>query len=209
MARNLPEYAGLPKSVVGWIYNHASRNFWRVADWYELDDLIQDGLVGAYKCLEKYGEPGKDIDPPHFMALVKSTFYNHIGDLLRHSRREQECTRRLGDLAAKAATTDERALDALAEPVCPTQELIALAAGMPARLSGAMGEYLRKLAADANQMSRDLNCIPEAKLGRRRRHYTTATRDASLEPADPSTANFEVLLRAYLWECEHLDGDPA
>lgn len=206
MSRSLPDYHGLPKSVVGWIYKHAARNFWRVADWYDLDDLIQDGLLMAYKCRERYGESGKDLDPPHFMALVKSTFQHHIGDLLRHSRGEQECTIRLGDMAAKAALSDERILDALTEPSCPTQELAALVAGMPASLAAAVAEHMRKFAADANQRPRDMEQIPEARLRRRRRHYTTATRDADLAAADPFLAesNFEVLLRAYLWECEHV-----
>ncbi len=49
---------GLPAPVVGWIRNHAVKNYWRVAGVYELDDLIQDGLLKAYQCRKRYGLPG-------------------------------------------------------------------------------------------------------------------------------------------------------
>ena len=123
------ESLGLPKSVVGWIVNHATSNYWRVADWYELDDLIQDGLVKAYQCQQKYGA---DQDPPLFMAQVKKAFYRHITDLLRDSRPEQACTSRVGDVAGEL---DETAyLDRHAPSVDGDFDLAALIAEMPPSL---------------------------------------------------------------------------
>jgi hypothetical protein len=73
----------IPKEVLGWISNHSRKNYWRVASFYEVDDLIQDGIIKAYEVINRYGVPGLEIDRPHYMALVKTSFNNHIVDLLR------------------------------------------------------------------------------------------------------------------------------
>ena len=72
----------IPKEVLGWISNHSRKNYWRVASFYEVDDLIQDGIIKAYEVINRYGVPGLEIDRPHYMALVKTSFNNHIVDLL-------------------------------------------------------------------------------------------------------------------------------
>jgi len=138
----LPDYAssGLPKPIVGWIVNHATKNFWRVADWYELDDLIQDGLMVAYKCRERYGEK---LDPPHFMALVKTAFYRHIAELLRHSRLEEDITSLAGDLAG-TWETETAYLDKHAEPVEGDFDFVALLSEMPKSLQKAVVAVLTK-----------------------------------------------------------------
>jgi DNA-directed RNA polymerase specialized sigma24 family protein len=73
----------LPSPIVGWIYNYATSNYWRVSGFYELDDLCQDGLLIAVICRERYGVPGVDITHPHFMSLVQTTFKRHLIDLVR------------------------------------------------------------------------------------------------------------------------------
>lgn len=90
----------IPCQVIGWIANHARSNFWRVAPFYELDDLIADGVLLAYKCYTKYGIPGLEIDHAHYMTLVKRSFHNHIGDLLRKQRELHGMTKtiRFGDI---------------------------------------------------------------------------------------------------------------
>jgi hypothetical protein len=75
----------------GWIKNKARQEYWRVSRWYELGDLIQDGYICYLKCRNKYAlnppDPGAmplNTGSPtqeqrrHFMALVKTTFFNHI-----------------------------------------------------------------------------------------------------------------------------------
>lgn len=69
-----------------WIKSTAKRNHWRVASWYELEDLIQDGYLCYSKCAARYGRLGRKRNPTkenrrNFMALVKRTYENHIHDL--------------------------------------------------------------------------------------------------------------------------------
>lgn len=89
--------AVLQEPVMGWIINHAKKNYWRMSSWYELDDLIQDGIVCGYKCLQVYGIPPYEIDDQHFMKLVQTTFYNYIAELLRRKRAVDDITIRYED----------------------------------------------------------------------------------------------------------------
>lgn len=73
---NIP---GLNNSIIGWIYNESRRNLWKVAGWYDFEDLVQDGLILALKCRERY----PDVEPARFTALVKTSFHNHIVNLTR------------------------------------------------------------------------------------------------------------------------------
>ena len=73
----------LPSPVVGWIFNYAAQNHWRVSGFYDIDDLCQDGLLIAVICRNRYGIPGIDITHPHFMSLVQSAFKRHLIDLTR------------------------------------------------------------------------------------------------------------------------------
>lgn len=78
----------------GFIAKFARRNYWRVADWYDLDDLVQDGWLCYYKCRDRYvgrGRPlpARDPDPDHvrwMMSLVMTSFARHVHTLAsRHS----------------------------------------------------------------------------------------------------------------------------
>lgn len=69
----------LSPSMLGWIRKHTAENYWRVAGWYEFDDLLQDGYLAAHKCLLRY----PDVEDKHLMALIKTSFYRVITDLLR------------------------------------------------------------------------------------------------------------------------------
>lgn len=64
-----------------WLLNTARRHYWRVCNWYDLDDLIQDGITHYYLILARYP---KVKDRPHIMSLFQLTFNNHINDLSRH-----------------------------------------------------------------------------------------------------------------------------
>lgn len=168
MARFSHESLNLPKPIVGWIYNHASENYWRVANWCEFDDLIQDGLMLAYKCRDRYGRPGKDIDQPHFMALVKKAFYNHIAEILRHSRAEQDNVTRLGDVAQQLEGGSEiEALDLTAPPVGPEQELVAIITRLPETLRKAVLAHLTKSEEFRNNRPRRFEPETEAQVLKR------------------------------------------
>lgn len=61
----------------GWILTTARDNLWRVAAWYDLDDLIQEGYICYAICAKKYPH----VEQKHFMALLKTCFNNRIHDL--------------------------------------------------------------------------------------------------------------------------------
>lgn len=192
MARLSAEQLGLPRPVVGWIYNHAGRNFWRIAAWYELDDLINDGLAIAYKCQVRYGVSGESIDPPHFMSLVKRAFHNHIGDLLRSSRPEGESVVHLGDAAGQLTETEF--LDRSLPPEVPAHEIAALVDRMPETLRRAVRLYL-----DAPEKLRGRTTLDGAdNSDRQLRKYT----------GFPRRFDFETELRAYLWEAGFFGESP-
>jgi len=185
--RNCPN---LPQAVIGFIHNHARKNFWRVASWYEIEDLIQDGLLCAYKCIDRYGKPGVDIDEPHFMRLVQSTFYNHIGELLRWSRAVDDSTK-ISDLSSKLQEQD--ILDRILESEEPEQEFLVLIKELPEQLRKIVELYfsedgikkIRKslrIRFDGNNetMSERLNKLTGFSIDK----------------------NFETELRSYLWERE-------
>jgi len=181
---------GLPGAVVGWVRRHASKNYWRVANCCELDDLIQDGLMVAYKCRSRYGEPGVDLDHPHFMALVKTAFYRHIGQILRGSRAEQALISRLGDMAGEMDEGD--VLDRVARPVEPEQDFAVLVAQLPEMLRRVVLLYLTR---------------PEALRGGRVHLDESDAAKLRRLTGFPVRHDFETELRAYLWERDHLD-DP-
>jgi hypothetical protein len=76
----------LDAGMKGWIFTIAKSNFWRVAYWYEFQDLIQDGYLCYAKCRARYGQfahggtPTKE-ERKWFMALVQRAYINHITDL--------------------------------------------------------------------------------------------------------------------------------
>lgn len=97
--------AYLDDGVRGWIHNAARKHFWRVADWYDLDDLVQDGYVCYYKCHQRYvveQQPWRSRDPSKYrplprenptsedrrrlMSRVKMAFLNHVSTLAKQRR---------------------------------------------------------------------------------------------------------------------------
>ena len=178
-----PDY-GLPQPVVGWIYNHSRKNYWRLAAWYEVEDLIQDGLMIAYKARERYGS---DLDPPHYMRLVQSMFRNHIGDLLRRMRGFDDRTK-LADLAGGG--TEERAIDQLAEPTEHEGDFSRLVAELPVALRKAVHFYLKGDVAKLRRSLRVRLDKPDETEGERFERLT----------GFPQRKDFETELRAYLWK---------
>lgn len=75
----------LDRGMKLWLITHAKKNYWKVSGHMDLDDLIQEGFICYAKCNQKYP---MGLEPRHFMALVKTTFENHIRTLsaARHKR---------------------------------------------------------------------------------------------------------------------------
>lgn len=79
----------LDEGMRGYIHRTAAREFWKVAGWYELEDLVQDGYMCYYKCrhrpqyvaqLSSEDNPSSE-DRRWMMSLVKVTFDRHITTL--------------------------------------------------------------------------------------------------------------------------------
>lgn len=62
----------------GWIVKTIRENYWRVADYYEFDDLVQDSYLVWKKIVDRYPDV---TEPKHRMALFKTAFRNHIHDV--------------------------------------------------------------------------------------------------------------------------------
>lgn len=67
------------KTAIKWAVN----NLWRVASWYELDDLIQDAAFVFFKLKARYP---RVVDRPHLMALFTISLRNHINGLSEANR---------------------------------------------------------------------------------------------------------------------------
>ena len=184
---------GLPESVVGWIKNYSRKNYWRVArTGMDLDDLIQDGLVCAYKCRERYGD---DLDIPHFMRLVQITFSNHITDIIRQQFKSSEVKisdvvkNRLGE---EPIANEADAIDRIAEPTPPPQELSILIAELPVHLRNAVELLISDPVQFRKQFRQRLNGASD----------TLSKRLAGLI-GWPENLDFEIELRSYMWERQH------
>jgi hypothetical protein len=180
----------LPKSIVGWITNHAKKNYWRMADWIELDDLIRDGIMIAYKCRQRYVSDEITVESAHFMSLVKTSYYNHIGELLRYSRAIETCY--IGDMM-RANESYADALDRVGGTTDSDADFLLLISEMP--------EYLRKAVL--------LYFDDDAVKKLRRERVMKRGRKAESFPEKlvrlcgfPKDKDFETELRAYLWERE-------
>lgn len=79
-----------------WMTNYARKNYWRVAAWVSIDDLIQDGYLTWYRIVSgqklsgprQPGEPVSSMvsyqwitDRPHIMSLFKTAYMNYVTDL--------------------------------------------------------------------------------------------------------------------------------
>lgn len=111
--------AGLKK----WIYAQAHKNFWRVAAWMDIDDLIQEGFLCFAICRARYEPENK----AHFMSLVKITFLNQITDLANKRTRTPECP--ISDIAEMG--NDQELLENLAGGEDGDAEIMALLARAP------------------------------------------------------------------------------
>lgn len=88
-----------------WLYKNARRHYWRVAAWYDFDDLVQDGFVCYANVVNKYQtEPNRVRRRQHIMHLFKVSFINHVHDL---SKRKTKCAGEVKILDVKSAYQNE------------------------------------------------------------------------------------------------------
>lgn len=169
----------LDPGINGWIVTTATRNYWRVAHWYEVEDLIQDGFLCYCICNRQYGQV---VEQAHFMSLFKRTFINHIHDLADTRKRTPEKTLTLIEGSDKEVDTE---LQRLAPAVQEEATFALLMKQLPAEF---------KLMID-----RLLSAEPPPLLsyvsGQRE---TTSQYLARLAGVNPEVRNIEKELRSYL-----------
>lgn len=71
----------------GWLCKYVKKNLWKVGDYIDFEDLIQDGYILFIKLQKKY----PDAEIKQFMALFKRSFSNYIYDLRKSNLREHDC----------------------------------------------------------------------------------------------------------------------
>lgn len=62
----VPKWEG---PIAGWTINYIKKNYWKVANSHEFDDLIQECQIKFILCKRKYPDV---TTPKHFMSLYKS-----------------------------------------------------------------------------------------------------------------------------------------
>ena len=160
MVRRNPRF--FDKGLKGWIISYAKKNYWRVAAWMDLDDLIQEGFVCYAICRARYDD--RVENQRHFMALVKICFVNQITDLANQRTAELEIAiSQLGD-----DDSENSPLESILGGIEGDAELAALLATAPAEI-----QKLMKLAASPQWASlmdvplRDGNSGPRKSMAER------------------------------------------
>ena len=73
-----------------WLLKYSRRNYWRVAAWIDLEDLIQDGYECYYETLYRYPTAK---DAAHIMRLFQLVFRSRIEDLVRAHKKQVDSAR--------------------------------------------------------------------------------------------------------------------
>ena len=73
-----------------WLLKYARKNYWRVAAWIDLEDLIQDGFAAYYETLMRYPTAK---DAAHIMRLFQLVFRSKIEDLVRAHKKQIDSAR--------------------------------------------------------------------------------------------------------------------
>lgn len=133
-----------------WLEAFARRERWRVAGWYGVADLVQDGYICYCKCRDKYTlgppEPGhqdlntdvpNDAQRRHFMALVQRAFFNHLMTLSTNYPIAME-------EPVSCAPSDDSALllEGLMPPAPEETTILMALANAPVEIGAAIGKLI-------------------------------------------------------------------
>jgi len=89
-----PEFEG---PIEGWVKKYIGKNLWRVADYLDFEDLLQDAREYFFVCRNRY----KVENARHFMSIFQRCMCNHFNNLATQRTREQQT------LADKKILADE------------------------------------------------------------------------------------------------------
>ena len=68
-----------------WIFKYTNKNYRRVANWIEYEDLIQEGYVAYYEVRRWYPSA---TQPAHIQSLLQLVFRSRIEDIIRKALRK-------------------------------------------------------------------------------------------------------------------------
>ena len=150
MPKNSEVY--LDEALKRWITKTAWKEHWRVASWFEIGDLIQEGYLCYLKCRNKYTlgppEPGHqalDTTTPddkqrrHFMALVQRAYFNRIMTLANQYTQGRE-----EPIQAREGETENTVLEQMLPPQSEVASVVSALVHAPVELQ----EALSKVASD-------------------------------------------------------------
>lgn len=134
-----------------WIASYARSQRWRIAGWYSVSDLIQDGYICYCKCRDAYtlGEPDPtaihDLNTSnpdksqrrHFMALVQRAFINHI-----HTLSSRYMVNREEPIDCPASMDSVTMLEELVPPQLEETSVLMALASAPVEISDAIGKLI-------------------------------------------------------------------
>ena len=159
-----------------WLIKTARKNYWRVASWLDIDDLIQDGYVCWHVVLTKYPE----VDNPRIlMRIFQVTYTNFLHDL---------ANKRTATLEMPFCILSEEAVFRFEQQVCDFGQLLSLIIEAPP----VVARCLQALVFNGL----DLNAPYRTWLdGRRETFSERLQRLLRLEPASSDLYN---AIRSYL-----------
>jgi hypothetical protein len=134
-----------------WITSYARSQRWRIAGWYSVKDLIQDGYICYCKCRDAYtlGEPDPtavhdlNTNTPnksqrrHFMALVQTAFKNHI-----HTLSTRYMVNREEPIDCPSSMDSVTMLEDMAPPQLEETSVLMALASAPAEIGEAIGKLI-------------------------------------------------------------------
>lgn len=172
----------LDAGVRGYIVTTARKAYWKVASWYEFEDLIQDGYLCYAKCRARYNSVSGEAEPTAddrkmFMAFFQRAYFNHITDLQKdpRSRQQEVGVAALSDEQAKVVESWSDSATDLGDA-----SLSALLAQAPAEILEMLKLILIDGVADVPYLKTKLReysyasgCIPRIVRGRKAIRETT------------------------------------
>jgi hypothetical protein len=84
----------MDQKTKSWLLGTCSKHYWRVAAYYDLDDLIQEGMLVYHRTEVRYNEEGRHAEQKrnkshsYMVSTFKRSFINHIHDLANKRSRQ-------------------------------------------------------------------------------------------------------------------------
>ncbi len=169
----IPSRSTMDEGARLWMTRTAIEQYWRVAHWISIEDLLQDGALLWVITEQRYPDVS---NPAHRMALFKRIFSNHLHDLANNRTLQAE---------VPFSGLDESSLEeALEGCCCEFADLLQMVTEAPAKVRQLLG----RLLADPTSM-----LVPYRRDGSLRE--TLNERFCQIAGFDPNTDNLHRSMR--------------